>query len=238
MAENLKDRRIENEDVIRPWSRPLKQHAGFLAMSGNLFDAALLKTSVIGNEFRQRYLETPGEENTFTVRAIVFEGPEDYHERINDPALAIDEHCILVIRGVGPIGYPGSAEVVNMLPPDDLVRRGVNQLPTLGDGRQSGTSASPSMLNVSPESAVGGNLDILQTGDLIRVDLNQSRVDVLLSEEEIATRKQNVKHDIPASATPWQEIFRQHTGQLASGACLEFAVKYRNVAQRVPRHNH
>lgn len=228
----------QNEAVIRPFAQPLMDNAGFLVMSGNLFDAALMKTSVIDHEFRERFLKTPGDENAFTGRAIVFEGPEDYHVRINDPALAIDETCLLVIRGVGPVGYPGAAEVVNMLPPDFLVKQGVNQLPCIGDGRQSGTSGSPSILNASPESAVGGNLAILQTGDQLRVDLNKRRVDILISDEEIARRRAALKIEMPESQTPWQEIQRQHVGQLSEGACLDFAVKYHGVGARIPRHNH
>lgn len=238
MGECYKGRESTNTDVIRPCSNPLRKNAGFLVMSGNVFDSALLKTSVIGEEFERRFLSKPGEENSFTGRAIVFEGPEDYHDRINDPALNIDENCILIIRHVGPVGYPGAAEVVNMLPPDALVRAGVNQLPCIGDGRQSGTSASPSILNASPESAVGGNLAILQTGDSIRVDLNTRRVDVLIGDEEIARRRADLKIEIKPSQTPWQELFREHTGQLGEGGVLEFAVKYRNVGKDTPRHSH
>lgn len=230
--------RSKDHNVIRPYSDPIVKNAGFLIMEGNLFSSAVVKSSVIGNEFRRRFLETPGDENAFTARAIVFEGPEDYHARINDESLAIDEHSILVIRGSGPIGYPGAAEVVNMLPPDRLVKLGVNQLPTLGDGRQSGTSASASILNVSPEAAAGGNLAILITGDQIRVDFNQRRVDVLLTDEEIAERRKHIQLPIAETQTPWQEFFRSHVGQLEFGAVLEFAVKYRDVGQIIPRHNH
>jgi len=237
-GENYGHWRSRDAKVIRTVAEPLMPNAGFLVVSGNLFHSALVKTSVIGEEFRQRYLARPGAENTFTGRAIVFEGSEDYHDRINDPALGIDETCILVIRGVGPVGQPGAAEVVNMQPPDALIKIGVNQMPTLGDGRQSGTSASPSILNASPESAIGGNLAILQTGDQIHVDLNQRRVDVLISEEEIAQRRAAMKIDIRPSQTPWQELFRAHVGQLESGAVLEFAVKYQDVGKEIPRHNH
>ncbi len=237
-GENYAHRRSLDVKVIRTVKEPLMPNAGFLVVSGNLFHSALVKTSVIGEEFRQRYLAKPGAENTFTGRAIVFEGSEDYHDRINDPALEIDEKCILVIRGVGPVGQPGAAEVVNMQPPDALIKIGVNQMATLGDGRQSGTSASPSILNASPESAVGGNLAILQTGDRIHVDLNQRRVDVLISGEEIANRRAAMKIDIRPHQTPWQELFRAHVGQLETGAVLEFAVKYQNVGQDIPRHNH
>jgi dihydroxy-acid dehydratase len=239
MGENNAGRQSLDANVIRSYDNPLKKEAGFLVLGGNLFDAALIKTSVIGEEFSKRYLETPGSENVFEGRAIVFDGPEDYHHRIDDPALNIDEMCILVIRGTGPIGYPGAAEVVNMLPPDYLVKKGVNQLPCIGDGRQSGTSASPSILNASPEAAAGGNLAILQTGDRIRVDLNTRRVDILISDEEIAARRAaNPVYAIPPNQSPWQELFRQHVGQLSDGACLEFAVKYKNLGAIVPRHNH
>jgi dihydroxy-acid dehydratase len=230
--------RSTDHNVIRPYSNPIAPNAGFLVMDGNLFSSALVKSSVIGKEFRERFLSNPGDENAFTARAIVFEGPEDYHERINDPALNIDESCILVIRGCGPIGYPGAAEVVNMLPPDRLVKLGVNQLPTLGDGRQSGTSASPSILNVSPEAAAGGNLAILQTGDRIRVDFNLRKVDVLLSDDEIAARRATMQLPVAQTQTPWQEFFRNHVGQLEFGGVLEFAVQYRNLGQLIPRHNH
>ena len=227
-------KRSLDANVIRPLTNPVKENAGFLVVGGNLFDSALVKTSVIGAQFKERFFST----NVFTGRAVVFEGPEDYHERINDPALAIDEHCVLVIRGVGPVGYPGAAEVVNMLPPDYLVKRGIDVLPTMGDGRQSGTSASPSILNASPESAIGGNLAILRTGDSIRIDLNESRVDVLIGDEEIATRRAALVISIPASQTPWQELQRAHVGQLGDGAVLEFAVKYKDVGRDIPRHNH
>jgi dihydroxy-acid dehydratase len=225
-------------NVIRPYERPLMEKAGFLVLRGNLFDSALMKTCVISPEFRARFLSTPGSEDCFTARAIVFDGPEDYRGRINDPSLNIDETCMLVIRGCGPVGFPGSAEVVNMTPPDSLVRQGVRMLPCLGDGRQSGTSDSPSILNASPESAVGGNLAILQTGDLIRVDLRNRRVDLLLPEEEIERRRRHYKPPALVNHSPWQELFRAHTGQLETGACLEFAVKYRDVAKLVPRHSH
>lgn len=238
MGENLKGKRSEDAKVIRSYDQPLMLEAGFLVVGGNLFDSALVKTSVIGEEFRQRFLSEPGHENVFTGRALVFDGPEDYHERINDPSLNPDAHCILVIRNVGPVGYPGAAEVVNMLPPDALVRQGINVLPCIGDGRQSGTSASPSILNASPESAVGGNLAILETGDQVRIDLNARRVDVLISDEELAARRSKLELKIPPSQTPWQEVFRAHVGQLSSGAVLEFAVKYQRVGDNLPRHNH
>jgi dihydroxy-acid dehydratase len=197
-----------------------------------------MKTSVISAEFRQRYLVTPGSENVFECRAVVFDGSEDYHSRINDPALEIDERTILVIRGAGPVGWPGSAEVVNMQPPDALIRRGITSLPTLGDGRQSGTSDSPSILNASPESAVGGGLAYLRSGDVIRIDLNQGRCDMLVSDEEIERRKAAGVPPVPESKTPWQELYRATVGQLESGACMELAVKYRGVAGEPPRLNH
>lgn len=234
MGEVYEGSRSLDASVIRPLSNPVKKNAGFLVVSGNLFDSALVKTSVIGEDFRRRFFAN----NEFTGRAIVFEGPEDYHERINDPELAIDENCILIIRGVGPVGYPGAAEVVNMLPPDYLVKRGIDVLPTIGDGRQSGTSASPSILNASPESAVGGGLSLLQTGDMVKIDLNARTVNVLVDDEELAKRKAFVKIEIPSSQTPWQELFRAHVGQLGEGGVLEFAVKYRDVGKEIPRHNH
>ncbi len=225
-----------NDDVIYRYQQPLKQHAGFMVLSGNLFDAALMKTSVISDEFRQRYLSTPGHENRFDSRAIVFDGPEDYHQRINDPALEIDETCLLVVRGCGPVGYPGSAEVVNMQPPDALLARGIHTLPTMGDGRQSGTSASPSVLNASPESAIGGNLGLIQTGDIIRIDLNACRVDLLVSDQELEQRRNDFVPPKLTHQTPWQEMYRQCVGQLSTGGCLEFATKYQNVAACTPRH--
>ena len=228
----------KDERVIKHYDNPVSVNAGFLVVSGNLFTSALVKSSVISEEFRARFLETPGDENAFTARAIVFDGPEDYHERINDESLGIDAHSILVIRGCGPVGYPGAAEVVNMLPPDRLIKLGVNQLPTLGDGRQSGTSASPSILNVSPEAAVGGNLAILKTGDRIRVNFNTSCVDVLIGDEEIAERKKTMQMPIAATQTPWQEFYRANVSQLEDGGVLEFAVKYRDLSQIIPRHNH
>ena len=228
----------KDERVIKHYDNPVSGNAGFLVVSGNLFTSALVKSSVISEEFRARFLQTPGDENAFTARAIVFDGPEDYHERINDESLGIDAHSILVIRGCGPVGYPGAAEVVNMLPPDRLIKLGVNQLPTLGDGRQSGTSASPSILNVSPEAAVGGNLAILKTGDRIRVDFNTSCVDVLIGDEEIAERKKTMQMPIAATQTPWQEFYRANVSQLEDGGVLEFAVKYRDLSQIIPRHNH
>lgn len=228
-----------DREVIRPYTLPLKADAGFVVLSGNLFDAAVMKTSVIGPDFRQRYLSNPKDIDAFEVRAIVFEGPEDYHARINDPALKIDADCMLVIRGCGPVGYPGSAEVVNMQPPDHLLKQGITALPTMGDGRQSGTSASPSILNVAPESAVGGGLALLRTGDRIRVDLKTRRVDLLVDAAELAARRAAVTPSHPANQTPWQELYRQTVGQLDSGGCMELATKYQQVvAQGTPRHSH
>ncbi len=238
IGENYKDARSLDSNVIRSYDNPLKQDAGLLVVSGNLFSSALVKTSVISDEFRRRYLSEPGSEDCFVARAVVFEGPEDYHKRIEDPSLGIDEHSILVVRGAGPIGYPGSAEVVNMTPPGRVIREGVRMLPCMGDGRQSGTSDSPSILNISPESAVGGNLAILKTGDRIKVDLKQRRVDVLLSEEEIALRRGELKPAELVNNSPWQEIYRSNVGQLETGACLEFAVKYHDLGKVIPRHSH
>jgi dihydroxy-acid dehydratase len=237
-SQNLEARETIDREVIYPYSAPLKERAGFLVLSGNLFDSAIMKTSVISHEFRERYLSRPGEEGVFEARAIVFDGSDDYHHRINDDSLAIDENCILVIRGSGPLGWPGSAEVVNMQPPDALLKRGIESLPTLGDGRQSGTSDSPSILNASPESAAGGGLAWLRTGDTIRIDLNARSCDALVSDEEIARRKAETPPDVPASNTPWEELYREKTGQLSTGGVLEFAVKYRGTSSKVPRHNH
>jgi dihydroxy-acid dehydratase len=239
VAENLAGRESDDRDMIRPYADPLQDKAGFLVLSGNLFDFAILKTSVISEEFRHRYLSRPGQENVFEARAIVFDGGDDYHARINDPALGIDEDCILVMRGAGVIGWPGSAEVVNMQPPDALLQRGIEWLPTLGDGRQSGTSDSPSILNASPESAAGGALAWLRTGDTIRVDLNARTCDALVDEAEIARRKtEDPAPPIPESRTPWEELYREKTGQLGEGGVMDFALKYRGTANKLPRHNH
>ncbi|MFO0914214.1 MAG: IlvD/Edd family dehydratase [Pirellulales bacterium] len=238
IGENCEHSRTVRPDVIRSCSEPLRDKAGFLVLSGNLFESALIKTSVISDDFRRRYLAEPGRPNVFESRVIVFDGPEDYHARINDPTLAIDERCLLVMRGCGPIGYPGSAEVVNMTPPDDLVRRGVGSLPCLGDGRQSGTSASPSILHVTPEAAVGGNLALLETNDQVRIDLNLCRVDLLVSDEDLARRRKAYVPSPLVHQTPWQEIYRQCVGQLSTGACLELATCYRNVVRSLPRDSH
>lgn len=238
IGENYAGARSLDHNVVRPFDRPLKEQAGFLVVSGNLFDSALVKTSVISEDFRRRFLAKPGSEERFIARAIVFEGPEDYRKRINDSSLEIDETCMLVVRGAGPIAYPGSAEVVNMTPPDYLVKSGIRMLPCMGDGRQSGTSDTPSILNASPESAAGGNLAILQTGDRVQVDLRSRRVDVLLTPEEMARRWEEIKPADLKHDSPWQELYRSHVGQLDTGACLEFAVRYRDLRKTVPRHSH
>jgi dihydroxy-acid dehydratase len=238
LSENIEGRETTDREVIFPYDAPLQARAGFLVLSGNLFDFAIMKTSVISEEFRRRYLSNPGAEDVFEGRAVVFDGSDDYHDRINDPSLGIDERTILVIRGSGPIGWPGSAEVVNMQPPDALLQRGIMSLPTLGDGRQSGTSDSPSILNASPESAAGGGLAWLRTGDSIRIDLKAGRCDALVDEAEIARRRAEPPPPILPSHTPWEEIYRATTGQLDTGAVMELAVKYRGVAGTPPRHNH
>jgi dihydroxy-acid dehydratase len=243
VGENARQAIVADPDVIRPYDRPLKAQAGFKVLRGNLFDSAIMKVSVIAEEFRARYLSSPTDPNAFEGRAVVFDGPEDYHSRIDDPALAIDAGTILVIRGVGPIGYPGSAEVVNMQPPKALLRQGINALPCIGDGRQSGTSGSPSILNASPEAAAGGGLALLQTGDRIRIDLNRGTADMLISEAELAARRRTLEqqggYPHPESQTPWQEIQRGMVDQLADGMVLKPAVKYQRVAQKtIPRNSH
>jgi xylonate dehydratase len=243
IRDNVADAKSQDSDVIRPYGMPLKQQAGFKVLSGNLFDSAIMKTSVISDEFRQRYLSNPEDPNAFEGRAVVFDGPEDYHKRIDDPFLQIDEHTILIIRGVGPIGYPGSAEVVNMQPPAALIKRGITSLPCVGDGRQSGTSGSPSILNASPEAAADGGLALLETGDRVRIDLNKGTANVLISDAELAQRRLALEkrggHRYPASQTPWQEIQRGMVDQLADGMVLKPAVKYQRVAQQsIPRDNH
>ena len=244
MAANHKDVPFASDrEVIRPYADPLKPEAGFVIISGNIFDSAVMKTSVVTDEFRRRYLEHPDHPGLFEGRAIVFEGPEDYHERIDDPALDIDEDCFLFIRNCGPVGYPGAPEVVNMRPPARLIEKGIKALPTIGDGRQSGTSESPSILNASPEAATGGNLAILRTGDRVRLDLPHRRLDVLISHEEIAQRQAELRRAptrIPPSQTPWQEIYRSLVGELATGACLEPAVMHLKIVETYgsPRRNH
>ncbi len=238
MAENLKGWDSRDGAVIRTVADPLRENAGFLVLSGNLFDSALMKTSVISRDFRDRFLSEPGAEGIHEARAIVFEGSEDYHDRINDPALGIDETCILFIRNVGCVGYPGSAEVVNMQPPDALLKQGINHLPTVGDGRQSGTSESPSILNASPEAVVGGGLAFLQTGDRVRLDLNARRLDALVDAAEWQARKDAWQPPELVNQTPWEEIYRRNVGQLADGGCLELATAYHRVARMLPRDNH
>ena len=238
VAENLAGQEATDREVIRPYLDPLKDRAGFQVLHGNLFDFAIIKTSVISDEFQKRYLSTPGQEGCFECRAIVFDGAEDYHARINDPSLNIDEHCILVIRGAGPIGWPGSAEVVNMQPPDALIRKGITSLPTLGDGRQSGTSASPSIVHASPESTAAGGLSWLRTGDVIRVNLKEGRCDALVSTEEIDQRKKSISLQVPVSRTPWQRIYRNEVQQLSEGAGLRSAIGFKAIADELPRHNH
>lgn len=234
LDEALNGARSLDQDVIRPVTNPLREEAGFAVLSGNLFDSALMKTSVISEDFRARFLK----DNQYEGRAVVFEGPEDYHDRINDPELAVDEESILFIRGVGCVGYPGSAEVVNMQPPDALIKDGIKHLPTVGDGRQSGTSESPSILNASPESVVGGGLAYLQTGDRVRLDLNAGTLNALVPEEDWEARKAAWTPPDLHHQTPWQELYRKHVGQLADGGCLELATAYQRIAKDLPRDNH
>ena len=244
MGENCRGVEIEDERVIRPFAQPMKEDAGFLVLSGNLFDAAVMKTSVISPEFRERYLSNPGDLNAFEGLAVVFDGPEDYHARIDDPATGITADTLLFMRGAGPIGYPGAAEVVNMRPPAYLITEGVSALPCIGDGRQSGTSGSPSILNASPEAAAMGGLALIETGDRVRMDLNTGTVNVLVSDEELSARRERLAaaggYRYPASQTPWQEIQRNLVGQLNEGAILEGAEKYQRIAQTMglPRDNH
>ena len=238
VAENYAETTTQDTDVIRTFQNPMLENAGFIVLKGNIFDSAVMKTSVISDSFRSQYLDKPGSRNIFEVRAIVFEGPEDYRKRINDPQLNINVDCILVIRGCGPVGYPGSAEVVNMQPPDKLIREGILELPTLGDGRQSGTSGSPSILNASPESAVGGGLALLKTGDMLRIDLNQGSLDVMLDKSELQKRHDELKTEEIENQTPWQEIYRNTVGQLSSGGIIELAAKYRKIRNTIPRHSH
>ncbi len=244
IGENCKGQLSWDRDVIFEYEKPLVEDAGFIVLRGNLFDNAIMKTSVISKEFRDRYLSDPKNPEAFEGRAIVFEGPEDYHHRIDDASLKIDEHCMLFIRGTGPIGYPGGAEVVNMQPPAALIKRGIKSLPCIGDGRQSGTSGSPSILNASPEAAAGGGLALLQTGDRVRIDLKKGEANILLPAEELAARRtalaKNGGFPMPASQTPWQEIQRGMVEQFDEGMVLKPAVKYQRVAQTAgtPRDNH
>ena len=244
IGENCRNTTVQDEKVIRTVADPMKKDAGFLVLRGNLFDNAVMKTSVISPEFTERYLSNPDHPGMFEGKAVVFDGPEDYHARIDDPALEIDEHTLLFMRGAGPIGYPGAAEVVNMRPPAYLIKKGVTSLACIGDGRQSGTSGSPSILNASPEAAAGGNLAILRTGDKVRIDLNKGTADILISDEEIATRRADLDsmggYKYPAHQTPWQEIQRGIVDQLGAGGVLKPAVKYQRIAQNagLPRDNH
>src|SRR3954451_14432119 len=244
IAENVRGATVQDEDVIYPYKSPLKEKAGFKVLHGNLFDSAIMKISVIADEFRERYLANPKIPNAFEGRAVVFDGPEDYHKRIDDPSLKIDERTMLFIRGVGPIGYPGSSEVVNMQPPAALLKKGITSLPCIGDGRQSGTSGSPSILNASPEAAAGGGLALLKSGDRVRIDLHKGTANILISAEELAERRAALQkrggYPCPESQTPWQEIQRDLVDQLADGMVLKPAVKYQRVAQKagVPRNSH
>ncbi|MGA0425969.1 MAG: IlvD/Edd family dehydratase [Alphaproteobacteria bacterium] len=238
IGENCRGSEILDQEVIKTIDAPMKAQSGFLVMRGNLFDSAIMKTSVISESFRKRFLSRPGHENIFEGRAIVFDGPEDYHKNINNPDLNIDENCILVIRGTGPVGYPGSAEVVNMQPPDALIKAGIKELPCIGDGRQSGTSGSPSILNASPESAAGGGLALLKMHDMLRVDLNARTVDMLIDDAELEQRKAASPPAIPENQTPWQEIYRNGVGHLSEGGVLEAAVKYQKTSKASPRHSH
>ena len=243
MGDNVRRAPSKDADVIKPYKAPMKKQAGFKVLKGNLFDSAIMKTSVISEEFRERFLSNPKDKNAFEGRAVVFEGPEDYHHRIDDPSLKIDEYTLLFMRGAGPIGYPGSAEVVNMQPPAALIKNGVTSLPCIGDGRQSGTSGSPSILNASPEAAANGGIALLKTGDRVRIDLGKGTADILVSKAELSRRRAALikrgGYEYPASQTPWQEIQRGMVDQLADGMVLKPAVKYQRVAQKnVARDNH
>ena len=244
IGDNCRDATIEDERVIRPFADPLKEDAGFIVLRGNLFDSAIMKTSVISPQFRERYLSNPDDPEAFEGPAVVFDGPEDYHHRIDDPALGITTDTLLFMRGAGPVGYPGSAEVVNMRPPNYLIREGVHALPCIGDGRQSGTSGSPSILNASPEAAVMGGLALIRTGDRVRIDLGKGTANVLISDEDLAERRRALTeaggYAYPASQTPWQEIQRKIVGQLETGAILEGAENYQQIAQTrgLPRDSH
>jgi dihydroxy-acid dehydratase len=241
LEQNVTRAKPPDGDVIRPYAKPLKAQAGFKVLKGNLFDSAIMKLSVISEDFRARYLSSPA--NVLEGRAVVFDGPEDYHARIDDPSLQIDEHTLLFIRGCGALGFPGSGEVVNMQPPAALIKAGIDSLPCIGDGRQSGTSGSPSIVNASPEAALGGGLALLQTGDRVRIDLNRGTADMLVAEEELAARRAALEraggYKIPESQTPWQELHRAQAEQLSQGMVLKPAVKYQRIAQKsLPRDSH
>jgi dihydroxy-acid dehydratase len=244
IGDNCRDAAIEDEKVIRPFASPLKTDAGFIVLSGNLFASAIMKTSVISPEFRDRYLSNPDDPEAFEGPAVVFDGPEDYHRRIDDPSLGITRETLLFMRGAGPIGYPGAAEVVNMRPPAYLISEGVHALPCIGDGRQSGTSGSPSILNASPEAAAMGGLALIRTGDRVRIDLGRGTADVLIPAEDLEQRRRELTqaggYAYPASQTPWQAIQRSMVGQLESGAILEGAERFQRLAQTagIPRDNH
>lgn len=243
MGENCAAQRSEDTNVIKPVSDPLKPQAGFINLTGNLFDSAIMKTSVISPNFRAKYLSNPDDMHAFEGRAVVFDGPEDFHHRIDDPAENIDEDCVLFMRGAGPKGYPGGAEVVNMRPPSYLLKKGVEALPCVGDGRQSGTSGSPSILNASPEAAAGGGLALLQTGDTVRIDLNKCTADMLVPLDVLAERARAFEaaggYDAPESQSPWQQYFREKVGRFDQGMILEDADKYQDIARKfMPRDNH
>jgi dihydroxy-acid dehydratase len=241
MGDNCTNVEIINTDVIKPIETPIKEHAGFINLTGNLFDSSIMKTSVISQEFTDRYLSNADDPNAFEGRAIVFDGPEDFHKRIDDESLGIDEHCILMMRGTGPIGYPGGAEVVNMRPPSYLLKRGINSLPCVGDGRQSGTSGSPSILNAAPEAAAGGGLALVQTGDMVRIDLNACTTNILISDDALQSRRAALPENAhrATAQTPWQEIFQEKVRQFDDGMLLEGSEKHKDIAARhVPRDNH
>lgn len=244
MGDNCGDAPNRNHDVIRPIDQPLKSAAGFINLKGNLFDSALMKTSVVSPEFSERYLTNPDDPNAFEGRAIVFDGPEDFHHRIDDPALEIDANCILVMRGAGPIGYPGGAEVVNMRPPAYLIKQGISELACIGDGRQSGTSGSPSILNASPEAAAGGGLALLQTGDIIRIDLNDCSANMLVPDETLSQRQAELEakggFEYPQNQSPWQQYFRELVTPFSEGMVLRDAPDYKSIAKTkgTPRDNH
>ena len=241
MGDNCTNVKIINTDVIKPIETPIKEHAGFINLTGNLFDSSIMKTSVISQEFTDRYLSNADDPNAFEGRAIVFDGPEDFHKRIDDESLGIDEHCILMMRGTGPIGYPGGAEVVNMRPPSYLLKRGINSLPCVGDGRQSGTSGSPSILNAAPEAAAGGGLALVQTGDMLRIDLNACTANILISDDALQSRRAALPENAhrATAQTPWQEIFQEKVRQFDDGMLLEGSEKHKDIAARhVPRDNH
>lgn len=242
MRENCAEFGTSNPDVIKPVTEPLKKAAGFINLKGNLFDSAIMKTSVISDEFRDRYLSNPDDPDAFEGRAIVFDGPEDFHARVDDEALGVDAHCIMIMRGAGPKGYPGGAEVVNMRPPSYLIKQGIHALPCVGDGRQSGTSGSPSILNASPEAADGGGLALVQTGDRVRIDLKKCTADMLVDDATLKARAEkliNRSIEVPDSQTPWQEIFRQLVRPFSEGMTLDGATKYQDISRRhMPRNNH